>query len=129
MNVSPPSSPPRRAKHHGRPASTILERPPPPGRGLTTTLGELDLPGGDARPRDAPAGRVAGFSGHKKQGKDHARPEASGDAGPSTSTSSSATFRPSRDPSDERRLPKVRFWCFIKSFNTSRSRFTSTYIR
>ena len=43
MNVSPPSSPPRRAKHHGRPASTILERPPPPGRDLTTTLGELDL--------------------------------------------------------------------------------------
>ena len=43
MNVSPPSSPPRRAKHHGRPASTILERPPPPGRDLTRTLGELDL--------------------------------------------------------------------------------------
>ena len=127
MNVSPPSSPPRRAKHHGRPASTILERPPPPGRDLTTTLGDLDLPGGDARPRDAPARRVAGFPGHKKGLQaDHARPAASGDAGPSTSTSSSGTFNPSRDPSDESRLPKVRFWCFIKSFNTSRSRFTST---
>ena len=122
MNVSPPSSPPRRAKHHGRPASTILERPPPPGRGLTTTLGELDLidPTGSEAPASFPTQKTAIYRG------DHARPAASGDAGPSTSTSSSGTFRPSRDPSDERRLPKVRFWCFIKSFNTSRSRFTST---
>ena len=85
MNVSPPSSPPRRAKHHGRPASTILERPPPPGRDLTTTLGELDLPDGDARPRDAPARRVARFPGTQKTAtyrEAHARPEASGDAGP-----------------------------------------------
>ena len=128
MNVSPPSSPPRRAKHHGRPASTILERPPPPGRDLTTTLGELDLSIGTPDPTGSEA--PARFPGAQKtatyQGEDHARPAASGDAGPSTSTSSSGTFRPSRDPSDERRLPKVRFWCFIKSFNTSRSRFTST---